>query len=282
MKKGINGIYEDSKNFLFNFIYKFNFNNLLIKILKMGLFKFLNLNNLIINENYYPFFKKNNLLTIQSIKSLENPFFKRKKTYRLIQGFQIENLRFYLKSYFSNLEEGKNEWKNIQLLWQKGFKTAIPIFWGKDDKSVFIGTEEIKGRSCIELMKNNPEIKDKLIKEIAYFIAFFHKEGLFHQDCYLNHFYWDEKNKIILVLDLSRVIEKPWVTLKYQIKDLAQLAFSFETYLEDEAPIWWQHFLRFYEQITKPKFQLLRDFLIKIKIKLIKRHTKNLKLIIYK
>lgn len=239
----------------------------------MKTFEFYEIKNLIINKNYYLVFKRNNLLNIQSLENLRNPFYKKKKRYRLIQGFQIENLRIYIKKYFFNIKEGINEWKNIGLLWRKGFATAIPIFLGKTNHSLLIGVEEIKGVSCIKLMKDQPETKEKIINEIALFLGLFHKVGLFHQDCYLNHLYWDEESKILSVLDVSRVVENPLFSLKYQIKDLSQLAFSFETYLEKEAPLWWNYFWGNYINYYGVKNEKILKVLIDIKRWLIRKRT---------
>ncbi|PMP68644.1 MAG: hypothetical protein C0190_01410 [Thermodesulfobacterium geofontis] len=239
----------------------------------MKTFEFYKLENLIINKIYYQVFQKNNLLNIHSIENLKNPFYIKKKRYRLIRAFKIDNLSLFIKKYEKNLEEAESEWENLQLLWDMGFSTSIPIFFYKDSSIALIGTEEVSGKICLEIIKENSEKTQIVIEKIAEFLGNFHKKNLFHQDCYLNHFYWDDESKTLYILDVSRVIENPLFPLKYQIKDLSQLAFSFEVYLGKEAFFWWKFFWENYVKNYGLKNEKFLKVLVNIKKLLIRRRT---------
>lgn len=240
-------------------------------------FEFINIGLTIINKDFFDLLKKSGLLEdIKDFDSLKKNFlkvFSHRKRYRIIKGFQIDGLKLFVKKYEKHLEESEKEWKNISLLWKKGFPTSIPVFFYKNSSIGLIGTEAISGQLCIDIIKKNPEKTEEIIKEIAKFLGNFHKAGLFHQDCYLNHFYWDEENKMLSVLDVSRVVENPLFPLKYQIKDLAQLAFSFETYLEKEAPFLWNYFWKNYVNYYGVKNEKILKFLVDIKRWLIRKRT---------
>lgn len=246
-------------------------------------FDFLEIGLTRVNKDFLSILKNSGILeNIKRFDTLEKSFlmfFSHKKHYRTIKGFQIDKLRLFIKKYEKNLEEAEAEWKNITLLWKRGFPTSIPVFFYKNSSIAFIGTEAISGKLCIEIMKENSQKAQEMIEKIARFLADFHKAKLFHQDCYLNHFYWDEENKILSVLDVSRVVENPLFPLKYQIKDLAQLAFSFETYLGKEAFFWWDYFLENYiNYYGGSKNEKILKFLIYIKKWLIRKRTIRKKL----
>ncbi len=238
-------------------------------------FILLNIKDIKVNKNFYNFLEKNNLLSFDTLWNLKNPYFFRKKRYRIVSAYQIKGFKIFIKKYLAHPEEAKKEWENILLLWEKGVPTSIPVFFAlSEDKRAMIGTEEIKGKRVIDIIQDDPSKVSFFISKIAEFLAKFHKIVFFHQDCYLNHFYYDEKSDQLIIIDVSRVKYKPFFSKYYFIKDLAQLKFSFYTYLGDKAERWWNFFWENYNKSTKNSFLFLPK-LIDLKVWLIKRHTER-------
>ncbi len=223
-----------------------------------------------INKEYLLYFEDILCPFPKLLQVFPQPFFIHKKRYREIYGYELKGLRFYLKIYTDCFFEAESEWKNLQILLERGFKPPKPIFYYKNRSYALIATEEVPGKPLSELLKENPY----LLKTLANFMASFHKEKIFHQDCYLNHFYWDGKE--IYILDVSRVKINPLFSLKYQIKDLAQLGYSFETYFGKRGLECFEIFLKHYENLFTPLSSILK-FLLFLKIKRIRKRTENAK-----
>lgn len=239
-------------------------------------FKFLREGNFIINENYYLKLKNNSfLMKLKDWDILENHFpliFRHSKHYRQFKAFKIDSLEIYIKKYLNNLKEARQEWENIQLLWNAGFPTSVPVFFCLNETFAYLGTEKVPGLTFPELLKKEPEIVLKFILEIAKFLGHFHKTGFFHQDCYLNHFYFDRETKTLRIIDVSRVLFQPKFSFYYLVKDLSQLRFSFFKYLKENFQYYWKIFFDEYQKTNK-KISLLENILIKIKFYQIVRHT---------
>lgn len=58
-----------------------------------------------------------------------------------------------------------------------------------------------------------------------YLARHLHDFGMYHQDFYLGHIYLGP-DKVLSLIDLQRVLHFPAASLRYQIKDLAQLNYS--------------------------------------------------------
>lgn len=171
-----------------------------------------------------------------------------------------------------NLYEAEKEWQNIQLLWQKGFPTSIPVFLYIDKDFALVGTERVPGITIPTLLENNAELIMDFITELAIFLARFHKEGFCHQDCYLNHFYYDPSTKSMRIIDVSRVLFKPTFLVYYFAKDLSQLRFSFWKYFEENFAEAWKTFIEEYEKHYK-KANTIENFLIEFKFRKILRRA---------
>ncbi|MGB9762116.1 MAG: lipopolysaccharide kinase InaA family protein [Caldimicrobium sp.] len=226
--------------------------------------------NFQINIEYLLYFEKLLNPYPEILKELPEPFFKHQKRYRQIFGFDLKGIRFYLKIYSDRLFEAKSEWKNLCFLYEKGFNPPKPLFFFHNSSYALIATEEVPGKPLSELLKEKPS----LLKVLAQFLASFHKEKLFHQDCYLNHFYWDGEK--IYILDVSRVKVGPLFTLKYHIKDLAQLGYSFENYLHEKSSEFLETFLNFYENYFHSLSPIFK-FLLSLKIKRIRQRTERVR-----
>ncbi|BAU23923.1 hypothetical protein THC_1558 [Caldimicrobium thiodismutans] len=206
-----------------------------------------------------------------SLKDLKSPFFVHQKRYRKITGYEYEGMKFYLKEYFDNFDEVKREWENLKFLYEKGFPVPKPLFIKEEKEKIVIGMEALRGTPLSEILKKS-DSEDKYLKALSLLLGKLHKENLFHQDCYLNHFYWDEETKRLSFLDVARIKNTKVFSFYYQVKDLAQLGYSFEEYLGEKGPHYFQNFLKFYEELTG-RLSPLQKILLKFKISRIRFRT---------
>lgn len=238
-------------------------------------FKFVKKNDLEINLEYLGYFKNKNLLSFENLWDLKNYFFYYKKRYRTIEAFDLKDFKLYLKKYENNLKEAQNEWGNIILLWKKGFPTLIPVVFGIKENKAIVGTKELGIPSSLELLKNNLISPKILLKNISKFLALFHENNLFHQDCYIGHFHYDVKKEIFYIMDVARIKYNPLFKLKYLIKDLAQFKYSLMEIFKDSYQYWWNYFWDEYNTYRTEKLGKLIEFLIDKKTQKIDKHTKK-------
>lgn len=235
---------------------------------------------LLIEEKFLDLLKRTNFLDkILQGGVLEASFpltFSHKKAYREIKAYRVEDREIYLKKYLKNFSEAYQEWENIKLLWYKGICTSIPVLFYKNSSYLLIGTEKIKGVSFITILELETSLIPELITKIARFLAEFHKKKFIHQDCYLNHFYWEKSKDELYIIDVSRVKYMPFLFGYYQIKDLAQLKYSFYEYLKDSWLNLWTLFLETYQIHLNQNLSLFQRLLLGLKFKRIKAHTHKL------
>ena len=192
-----------------------------------------------------------------------------------MKGYEINGQKFYIKEYFAYFKEADLKWENLFMLCSLGFSVPEPFFIRKSPDKVEIATFELKGKPLSELLLKNKESQDNLIYKLAELLSALHLKGLYYQDCYLNHFFWNEETETLGFLDVSRVISNPFFFLKYQIKDLAQLGYSFEEYFGDKGRAFFQKIFSYYLKLSGIKASLLLKFLVECKIWLIRRRTKR-------
>ena len=137
----------------------------------------------------------------------------------------------------------ENEYKAIRLLERLNIPSMEIAAYGKRgvnpaEQESFLVTKEITGMIPLEDFCRNwsmdpplPELKFKLIRELASVIAGMHFNGMNHRDCYLCHFWLDNatlsNGKIKLtVIDLHRAAIRKKIPQRMQIKDLAGILFS--------------------------------------------------------
>jgi len=158
-----------------------------------------------------------------------------------------------------------------------GFSVPEPLFKRKSSDKIEIATFELKGIPLSKLLLKNKEIQEKLLYKLAELLSTLHKKGIYYQDCYLNHFFWNEKTGTLSFLDVSRILINPFFTLKYKIKDLSQLCYSFEEYFGDRGKTLFPKFLSYYLNLSQIKPTLLIKSLVKLKAFLIKWRTERAK-----
>uniref|UniRef100_A0A7V6CDL1 Lipopolysaccharide kinase n=1 Tax=Thermodesulfobacterium geofontis TaxID=1295609 RepID=A0A7V6CDL1_9BACT len=206
---------------------------------------------------------------------LPSPFFERQKRYRIIKGYEVEGRKFFVKEYLSCFEEGDKEWENLFFLKKFGFNVPKPFFRLKSSERYLLATFALEGLPLSKLLTEEKDQNIFFLKTLGQLLANLHKHKIYHQDCYLNHFFWDEDTKTLGFLDVSRIISNPRFSLKYQIKDLAQLGYSFEEYLGDKGKFLFQKFLSYYLDLSGINSASLLKSLLEFKIWLIRRRTKK-------
>jgi len=209
--------------------------------------------------------------------NLPEPFFEHQKRYKIVKGYIVEGKKFFVKEYLSHFEEGDKEWENLFFLGRLGFNVPKPIFRLKSSKQYLLATLALNGTPLSQLLIEDKDQNNFFLKALGELLVRLHKQNLYHQDCYLNHFFWDEKTKTLGFLDVSRILVNPRFSLKYRIKDLAQLGYSFEEYLGKNAPSLFQKFLSYYLDLSKIKLKWLIKSLVKFKVWLIRWRTKQAK-----
>ena len=211
----------------------------------------------------------------QRIKSLP-PFFQHEKRYRKIRGFEVFGKRFYLKEYLAHFDEAEAEWENLFKLKGLGYYVPEPFFFLRLVDRVAVATFEVKGVPLSELLVAHPQGRREFIFKLSELLANLHSKNVYHQDCYLNHFYWDEDSQTLSFLDVSRVLFNPPFPLRYQIKDLGQIGYSFEEYLKEAGKEAFKIFLSYYLGNVKSLFRRhkrLIKVLTEVKVWMVKRRT---------
>jgi tRNA A-37 threonylcarbamoyl transferase component Bud32 len=159
-----------------------------------------------------------------------------------------------------------------------GFSVPEPFFISRKEDKIEIATFALKGEPLSSLLLANKEKQTFLVAKLAELIASLHDKNLYHQDCYLYHFFWDEESETLSFLDVPRVLQNPSFSLKYQIKDLGQLGYSFEECFGKTGKELFQQFLNYYLNFSKNKHPIFLIFLVKLKVALIKWRTERAKL----
>lgn len=207
---------------------------------------------LVVEEQFRPLLAEQGLVEFEQFMTVEGHLVCRKRgrsTVRLEAGARA----FYLKrNLFNWVEFGKGllrlrlpprgamqEWRNIERMAETGIASLIPVafgealFWGLEIRS-FTMTEELY--QCLPLdavlrrlaESGQPgawQRKRQLVAKAAQLARRLHGAGLFHQDFYLSHIYVDPEDRLFLI-DLQRVLKRPWRLRHFQVKDLGQLNYS--------------------------------------------------------
>jgi len=138
---------------------------------------------------------------------------------------------------------GGIEARFIRRLTTLGIPTMRTIAYGQEisglfERRGFILTEEIKGLSLEQLTQRilaNSEPcptrhdRREIIRQLARITAQLHAHRLFHRDLYLCHVFLCQNadGEIVLrLIDLARMIDRPQLSLRWIVKDLAALDYS--------------------------------------------------------
>jgi hypothetical protein len=215
-------------------------------------------NDLVVNKRFIAVLEKNNLDELLSLANYGGGTVLKKNVFRSVSKVELPNgdvsRTFYLKKHFlpwrerikyllprRQREDAENEWKNLLLLHDLGFGTAVPVAYGERKKlgipSFFVTvTEHLYGAEKLEtylprrftspLGPGGISEKRLLINKIAALTREFHGMGFNHQDYYLGHLFLREEDGGILILDLQRMKSRAAISSRDRIKDLGQLCYS--------------------------------------------------------
>jgi tRNA A-37 threonylcarbamoyl transferase component Bud32 len=109
---------------------------------------------------------------------------------------------------------------------------------GKLEQASFVMTAEVRGESLEQLANRAaadptavPSWRDRveIIRQLALITRRLHENGFFHRDLYLCHLFLTRNADggiVLQLIDLARMIEKPWSGRRWMVKDLASLEYS--------------------------------------------------------
>jgi tRNA A-37 threonylcarbamoyl transferase component Bud32 len=102
---------------------------------------------------------------------------------------------FFIKIYSECFDEAEAEWKNLFKLKKFGFSVPEPFFIRRKEDKIEIATFALKGEPLSSLLLANKEKQTFLVAKLAKLIASLHAKNLYHQDCYLYHFFGMKSQK---------------------------------------------------------------------------------------
>lgn len=137
----------------------------------------------------------------------------------------------------------RNEWQAIWEFQKAGIPTMTPVALGESGANSFLITEAIENciklsdlgkalandraqHSSSEIPAIGHESRHRLIRRVAKTAKTMHDAGLHHQDFYLGHLLFSPADESLFVIDLGRVHKQIPLSLRWIVKDLAQLNFS--------------------------------------------------------
>lgn len=208
---------------------------------------------LIINKNFSGILKHNGLITAENLWKIHSDPVKKQLKERGTEMIYLEPekgtdyIEAYIKRYkpvpvkervksLVSLKPGTynafHEWKSILAFHRHQLPTMVPIAACRIKNNTCIMTEGITdykraSKVFASLKRSDFKRKRTLIRKIAELAANMHKTGLAHQDFYLVHIFIKEKcDDEIYLIDLQRVVMHRNLSIRWVIKDLAQLLFS--------------------------------------------------------
>ncbi len=223
------------------------------------------------------------LLTFDDFWRLRARPFKRKRD-REIRVLNLDGKTYYLKRYFRlprwRKSGAETEWEGAMRLLRAGFSVPLPVclglertFWAGRAFTLFRSAQGVRLEDLFRQQFWPP-----LVTPLAEVAGRFHAQGFSHQDFYLCHFFWDEEEGRLTIIDLQRLRWAKRPKKRWVVKDLAELFYSVrETLSQDEAISFQEEFLRTYASYlpwVKEKGFWSR---VEKKIKRIARHDQKLK-----
>lgn len=152
-----------------------------------------------------------------------------------LAGGRVAYLKRYEPAYynfwqraFGAHDEARHEWTMIHKLRAAGFHTATSIAVGRQGLRSFIMTEEIAGGVSADKVfaKLTGGARREFIDRVAELTRRFHGAGFIHKDYYLSHVFVAGSD--LYLIDLQRVTGPGKFADRWRVKDLSQLAYTFE------------------------------------------------------
>ena len=120
---------------------------------------------------------------------------------------------------------------------------------GPWERSSVIVLREVDGLSLEKWFIDHPQRAPRVMQtELAGFVARFHDRGFTHRDLYAAHIFLESGNAQaprFRLIDLQRILYKPWRRRRWRVKDLAQLNYSTPTSVATRSDRirWLKHYL---------------------------------------
>lgn len=215
-------------------------------------------NGLQINQQFLELLKKNGLDSLERVAAFAGGTALKQNRFRSVYRVQLEHdgatkvlflkrhfwpLRERLKALFPwrRREDAANEWRNMFVLDELGFRTMVPVAFGERQRFgiPYFSTTLTEGLGNAEkletylpthftppLTREKQLAKRALIGKVAAVATRFHACGLNHQDFYLGHLFLDLDNGEIIIIDIQRAHRRTCITQHDRIKDVGQLAYA--------------------------------------------------------
>ncbi|MCK4846806.1 MAG: hypothetical protein KAS88_03970 [Deltaproteobacteria bacterium] len=214
---------------------------------------FIELNNLIIDEEYLDLLKDSGLDSFEALIEYADGEVVKKKATRSVMRLEVKALDgtaevFYLKrhrekkpckvsSLFKLPEGARNEWDMTISLAADGFDVMVPVAFGERHlkgrmSETLTLTKEVSDTvrlsDYIPALKGTAGARERLriVGEMARLVKRFHDSGYNHQDMYLVHFFFRSSDGKMFLMDLQRVHKRVELPVRWRVKDLAQFVFS--------------------------------------------------------
>lgn len=184
----------------------------------------------------------------------------------------------------------------IKRLGQIGVPSLRSVAYGQEMSGVweqrsFDLTAELDGQSLEKLVDqwnldpaSRPPARERqdIIRQLGWMVRLLHRHDLYHRDLYLSHVFLTRNadDRIVLqLIDLARMIERPWNPRRWAVKDLAALAYSSPSPFVTRADRvrFLYHYLNLEGLSKKENRSAVRDFLhdIDAKVRRIARHDRR-------
>jgi heptose I phosphotransferase len=255
--------------------------------------------NLILNTEYAELLKGNGISSADKLWTLTSEPVKKLLKERGTEKAFLENngekIEVYIKHYTppplkerikaaSSLKfksfDAFDEWDSLLAFHRHNLPTMIPLAVARQGAKTCIltlGITDYRRASHLfeEFTAKDNKRKEKLILKIADLAGKMHSEGMAHQDFYLVHIFVKENNNDeIFLIDLQRTIKQNQLSERWRIKDLAQIYFSAEPFINTkDTVLFWQR----YTKICNPELYKNQELTAKIlkKALKIKKHTEK-------
>jgi hypothetical protein len=111
------------------------------------------------------------------------------------------------------------------------------------DRRSFFLSEEVAGLPADDFWNLNPDrtTRERAIVALAGAARRFHDAQLFHRDFYWCHFFIAREGGALAarLIDLQRVLRRPWIDFRWRVKDLGQFWFSAPAGVTDDDRAAW-------------------------------------------
>lgn len=196
----------------------------------------------VVNNGYRKLLEKNNWLDFNHVMNFNGGELFKKNKLRSVIKVCIGDDDFFIKRHFKDKGESGalQEWQSVNRLQAIGINTMQAAAMGQDEstRQSFLMTAALTEGQRLEdfipqyfqgkLTEHKLRQKRDLIAAVARLTRRLHENALFHKDFYAGHIFVSNESEgfKLTLIDLQRLTEHRFRSLRWQIKDLASLNFS--------------------------------------------------------